>query len=118
MGLSLVLGTSLKNINWSENLRKLITTDIQDQLFYNPCIYLDKVKDNEQLYQNSFSCTHFILNIKEGDFLVLTRNIPEYNLKAGRIACVEKILYHQKVQLFFLPDAQSYTKWSQNKLKN
>jgi len=78
---------------------------------------MDRVAENKQSYQPIFSCTHYILDLKEGDFLVLTRDVPEHKLKAGRIARVEQILYHQKIEIFFLPDESFSKKWGPNELK-
>ena len=115
--LILILGPFLKTVNRSLLFENLQNAKIEDLFFYNPYIYSEKVAANKQTSHLLFTCTHYLLNLKKGDFLVLTRNFPEYKLKAGQIAYVTQNLSHQKIEIFFLPDEKFSKKWSPNELK-
>lgn len=116
--LAFIIFELLKNTKALGKLIEISKCDLTDSLFYNPYTYLDKIRENEEENQISLSCTHYILDLKEGDFLVLTRDFPKYGLKAGMKGFVNQIICHQKVKLIFVFDSNYSKKLNQKTLKS
>lgn len=116
--LAFIIFELLKNTKALGKLIEISKCDLTDSLFYNPYTYLDKIRENEEENQISLSCTHYILDLKEGDFLVLTRDFPKYGLKAGMKGFVNQIICHQKVKLIFVFDLNYSKKLNQKTLKS
>ena len=116
--LAFILFELLKNSKALSKLIEISKCDLPNNLFYNPYIYLDKVRENEEKNQISLFCTHYTLDIKESNFLVLTKNFPKYGLKAGMKGFVNQIICHQKVELIFVFDSNYSKNLNQKTLKS
>ena len=81
-------------------------------------IYQDRIKEKEETSSISFSCTHYTFDLKKGNYLILTRDIPQHKLKAGMRGFVKHLLDYQKAELLFVYESNFSPDWDKTTLKN
>lgn len=74
---------------------------LQKVLLMDHLIYLDKIQKNRDENTVFASCRHFFVDIKKGEAIILTRNLPEFGIYLGMCGQVEKVLVNQRLEIGF-----------------
>lgn len=61
-------------------------------------------------------CTHYYLDLKRNDLLVITQDFPKLGIYTGMIGRVEKVGKHQKAELLFILTSQVSKTWTRYEL--
>lgn len=59
-------------------------------------IYLDRIQENREENTVFVSCRHFFMDIKKGDLVILTKNVPDFGIYSGMLGEVVKVLINQR----------------------
>ena len=81
---------------------KILSEQVIQNICYNPHIYSDKIEQNREEKTVIFECTHFYINIKKGELLVLTTDFAQFGLSKRMVGRVNRIIRRQKVELLFV----------------
>lgn len=98
------LKTSTKIKEWVKDLVKVSSFIFREAFVYPDTIYMDKVAKHERENTVILLCSHCFLDIKKNDILVVTKNLPDFDLHSGMKGCVEKVLIHQRIEVKFFYD--------------
>lgn len=117
---SLIKGKKLLQISKRllEDISKIsLVEDFFQNVLSHPHIYSDKIRENKEKNKIHILGTHYYLNLKIGDKLIVTTDLPEFGLYTGMIGCVTKIVTHQKAKILFLFNEDFSKHWTKSELK-
>ena len=114
--LKLRLKIKAKVKNYFDTLFKVSTLVLRDALVPNEYVYIDKVKENEQDNSIFLVCRHLFIDIKIHNFILVTKDFPEFGIYSGMRGAVKKVLVHQKIEVQFFYDSTLFAPWAKKKL--
>lgn len=77
---------------------------------------MDKVRDHEKEKTVILSCRHFFLDVKKHESLLVTKDLPEFDLYSGMKGSVERVLLYQRLEVKFFYDSSLFDPWIKKKL--
>lgn len=96
---------------------KFLSEQVLQNICYNPHIYSDKIEQNREEKTVIFECTHFYINIKKGELLVLTTDFAQFGLSKRMVGRVNRIIRRQKVELLFILGSNLSENWTNAELE-